>query len=445
MRFIRSVGSRRIVGSFLRIRFVEIGLVLATLVGCSSTFSDSDSDGVSDRLEGRLGTDPNDQDTDGDGLFDGAELEGFTSPLHPDSDGDGRLDGEDPVTDSPSRVTTPISSGNDVEPNNSVDDAVALSAAGNARLTLLGRIDQFSDVDLFHIGELRAGDSVTVDLLRDEGTLVPAVALFDAEEVLVDLAWPVGRTAEGGLPGLLSTVIHHASHTYLLAITRRPDEGGLGGYQLDVLVERAGPKVAPRPQTVYLDFDGGRPEVPLLGVRNVEAFDAGRISALYAGKTETIKQAIVETVRENFAGFQVFVVTSDESTVIDRRSVSTLLIGSYNRDAFGVSEGVDSYNTDPCDDGMVFAESFVPGVFGFVPRAELIGVAIGNVASHEIGHLLGLRHVGDPTALMDERSPAVSLLRGQEFKKARLAPSVFPLGWQDDRRLLAEAVGRQPD
>ncbi len=57
---------------------------------------DSDLDGLSDRQEDALGTDPRLADTDLDGLFDQEEVNVYeTDPLDNDTDGDGFLDGEE--------------------------------------------------------------------------------------------------------------------------------------------------------------------------------------------------------------------------------------------------------------------------------------------------------------------------------------------------------------
>ncbi len=61
---------------------------------------DKDNDGLVNRLEFDIRTDPQKQDTDGDGLFDGEETtagkDGFlTDPLNPDTDEDGIQDGKD--------------------------------------------------------------------------------------------------------------------------------------------------------------------------------------------------------------------------------------------------------------------------------------------------------------------------------------------------------------
>lgn len=55
---------------------------------------DSDGDGLTDKEEIALGTDPNKIDTDGDLLSDWEEVKIYkTDPLNPDTDGDGYLDG----------------------------------------------------------------------------------------------------------------------------------------------------------------------------------------------------------------------------------------------------------------------------------------------------------------------------------------------------------------
>lgn len=68
--------------------------------GSTGKCLDRDGDGLEDREETGLGTDPNDPDTDDDGLLDGVEVDmamrsGCPNPLVPDSDGDGLSDGEE--------------------------------------------------------------------------------------------------------------------------------------------------------------------------------------------------------------------------------------------------------------------------------------------------------------------------------------------------------------
>ncbi|MGE5842454.1 MAG: hypothetical protein ACM335_09265, partial [Deltaproteobacteria bacterium] len=70
-----------------------------TAVGESGS-ADPDQDGLTNKEEKQLGTDPKKADSDGDGLNDGAEINRYkTDPLKADSDGDGLKDGEEVNTE----------------------------------------------------------------------------------------------------------------------------------------------------------------------------------------------------------------------------------------------------------------------------------------------------------------------------------------------------------
>jgi len=137
-------------------------------------------------------------------------------------------------------------------------------------------------------------------------------------------------------------------------------------------------------------------------------------------------------------------VTSDDPPVAEGTMVSTIYFGGFDRSAFGIAEDVDLYNPDRCDDAIIFVETFTPSVFTGVPSASEVGTAIGNVACHEAGHLLGLNHTDDNMDLMDDQSPADAFLEDQEFKRAPLSDDILPLGWQDGVLLLNETVGPKP-
>ena len=64
--------------------------------GVSDANADNDKDGLTNKREIELKTDPNSDDTDGDTLKDGDELSKYnTDPLKPDTDGDGINDGDE--------------------------------------------------------------------------------------------------------------------------------------------------------------------------------------------------------------------------------------------------------------------------------------------------------------------------------------------------------------
>jgi len=67
-------------------------VALIALVACGK---DSDGDGLTDKDEADLGTDPNAADSDNDGVSDSDEVHMGADPLNPDSDGDGYTDGDE--------------------------------------------------------------------------------------------------------------------------------------------------------------------------------------------------------------------------------------------------------------------------------------------------------------------------------------------------------------
>ncbi|CAB4879053.1 unannotated protein [freshwater metagenome] len=72
---------------------VALGLIAAIPAVASAAPRDSDHDGLSNRAERRLGTNPRKADTDSDGLKDGREVRLRTNPRRADSDRDGLSDG----------------------------------------------------------------------------------------------------------------------------------------------------------------------------------------------------------------------------------------------------------------------------------------------------------------------------------------------------------------
>lgn len=70
--------------------------LLGLTIAGESGDADPDHDGLSNREEKQLGTNPKVADTDGDGLSDGDEVNKYhTNPLKADSDGDGLSDGDE--------------------------------------------------------------------------------------------------------------------------------------------------------------------------------------------------------------------------------------------------------------------------------------------------------------------------------------------------------------
>ena len=208
-----------------------------------------------------------------------------------------------------------------------------------------------------------------------------------------------------------------------------------GDYTLHINITYAGDVITPQRQVILLNFEGGHIVDPVFGNLTVGAFDADAIDDTYIGQTDSLKESIRQTFVSNFAAFDVQILTSDDELPVGV-DYSEVIFGGYNQIAFGIAEGVDSYNQEPGDNAIIFTEAFDPSVFTWTPTTDQLGVAIGNVGSHEMGHLLGLNHVDDEAALMDAVSPADVLVDDQEFMRASLTAAIFPIGWQDSVELL---------
>jgi len=89
---------------------------------------DIDDDGLPDRKERGLGTDPCRQDSDGDGIRDADELTLGYDPLSPDSDGDGTNDLADPFPLDPSRGACGVDFNDDEEVLMLVYGTIAVTA-----------------------------------------------------------------------------------------------------------------------------------------------------------------------------------------------------------------------------------------------------------------------------------------------------------------------------
>lgn len=330
------------------------------------------------------------------------------------------------------------------EPNDGFDQAVIGVPAVSGLIRLKGTISTSGDLDVFHIGQISAGDRVLVDAAAT-ASLDVSIAVFDAEGRLVS---DNDDRSDLNLDALIDFVARHDGDAYFLVVTRsafaQPNRR-TGAYTADVEIHRDNSVPSPVPQVLFLQFDGGTVDSPQFGTIDVPSFDAGAIHRVYNGKTEEMKQAIIDVVRQNYEPFNITVETSDDFTPDPECDYSTVFFGGFNQEAFGIAQSVDLYNADFCDDAIIFTESFTTNLFSSTPTAEEMGIAIGNVASHEAGHLLGLNHVDDDLDLMDDRSAADVFLIDQEFKESILSSDIMPIGTQDGVLLLDEIVGPATD
>jgi len=332
------------------------------------------------------------------------------------------------------------------EPNDSFAEPVdvILDDAGMGHLT--GTIASLEDVDIYALGSLRAGDRVIIDVGTPDSRLDPMLAVFDESGTLAfendDRNYDLGQ-----YDSFLNELIRRDSSVYFLAIARAPlgsRDMGTGAYEVLITVVRGGEAPAPVGQIVVLDFDGGTVQIPYDDTYDIDPFDAADISPQYAGMTDEVRDQIADTVRENYEGLALDVRVVPPDSVPAGCEYSTLYFGGRSGDSFGIAQGIDSYNQDHCDDAVIFTEMFTPRRFGRTLTATELGIAIGNVASHELGHLFGLNHVANVYDLMDTTGEPNTFYLDQEFTNSALDDSIFPIGTQDGFLWLLETLGARP-
>ncbi len=355
-----------------------------------------------------------------------------------------------PVPDEPSdfvdgntddSVTSPLGKTTG-EPNDSFDFPIVAVFDSSGLAKLKGTVESQNDLDVYLLGDLEAGDRVIIDAFAaGSATLDASIALFDDARKLVS---ENDDRTESNLDSRIDVIIRHGGDPYYLVVTRSAFASSRkksGAYTVDVQIIKGNTVPPPVGQILLLDFDGGPVDSPVLGRMTLPPFDARDIDPIYAGQTDVIKGTIREVMEQNYERFDVTILTTDDPLPGAGEKFTTIFFGGFNDAAFGIAENVDLYNADRCDDAIIFTESFTPTVFSFDPTAAEMGLAIGNVAAHEAGHVLGLNHVDDDLDLMDDRSAADAFLFDQEFKNSPLSSDIMPIGTQDSEMLLEEIVG----
>jgi len=330
------------------------------------------------------------------------------------------------------------------EPNDLFSQAVVAVFDSSDKAELQGSVSVAGDLDIYQLGVLTAGDRVVIDTATAGSDLDISIAVFDDQERLVYASDDRGGPPDRFLDSFADWIVRHSGSSYYLVLTHSAFAASgtfTGTYTVDVFVFRGLGVPTPTPQILVLDFDGASVDSPTLGQITVPSFDASAISPIYQNDTQTIKETIRAVFEQNFERFNVTIITTDDTGLPSESDASRIYFGGFDAQAFGIAENVDVYNADLCDDAIIFTESFSTRVFSFAPTAEEMGTAIGNVACHEAGHLLGLNHVDDDRALMDDQSAADAFLDDQEFMEAPLSGDIMRIGTQDAALLLVETVG----
>lgn len=313
----------------------------------------------------------------------------------------------------------------------SVAAPASVSGSGDATgRSISGTVRSRGDYRLFEFGATAAGTSWNIDAAFGTGAFT--VVLFDGDMNLLERASAINAQP-------LRHIMRRASERIYVGVT--PAAGGVGGdFLLGVTYDSQQNASAPKGQVVWVNF-GGAEGVRVHGRAGISfgAFNAAAIGPEFAGETAAIKRMIVEAIRADYAGFDVSLVSSDESPEPGEEH-SVLHFGGSDSRLLGLADNVDRYNADASQTAMIYVESFST-FSGLGMYVEEIALMLGNTGSHEIGHLLGLYHTRNANDVMDTTGSAWDLTENQSFLRVELESSVFPAGMENSPMILADTVG----
>ena len=311
----------------------------------------------------------------------------------------------------------------------------ASANADQQRFALSGALSATGEYQLFELRNASAGEDWRVQLDSANANACFLVVLFnDRQELLY-------RQALSAYAPFYH-VLRQDTARLTVGVTPLTARSG-GSFQ--ITAERTGVLgvPAPRSQIVYLNFGPGH-GVTVHGRTGIDfaAFDSGTLGNAYAGATATFRSAIVRILRADYANYNVVVTSSDEGPPPGDPH-ETLNFGGNDDRLLGLADNVDQYNVDPAQTAVIYTEAFADYAVMALTVDEMRQM-IGNTASHELGHLLGLYHTAAPADVMDTTGSAWDLTENQSFTTAKLEPSVFPCGFENSPERLAQTVGYNP-
>jgi len=328
--------------------------------------------------------------------------------------------------------------GADDDPSDSGDQPLTSDTpppAADASLTFSGDVAGSGNYRLFELGGGTPGDRWTVTATAPMSSAFVVVLLDEDENLLMRMFFSYNAP--------LRHVLRETTGQVYLGIM--PPSGGDGGdFRLKAALQTSQSVPAPAAQVVWVNFGAGNNvRIHRRDPVSFAPFDGSMIGELYAGHTQEMKDVILQEMRADYASYNVVIMSSDDGAP-PTDAYSTIHLGGGESGLLGLADGIDNYNQNLTQEAIVYVENFAP-YWTMQLEPDEMAVMIANVASHELGHLLGLYHTQDPDDIMDTTGSAWDLAENQSFIRGLLEPSVFATGWEDSPRLLAQTLGTKPD
>jgi hypothetical protein len=323
------------------------------------------------------------------------------------------------------------------EPNDEFEDANGVGTS--THLELYGTMaagDWVEDRDVFDLGPVSAGDRIQADIAASVFSDIQ-LALFDEDGHLLQIVIP---SSPSNGPGSIDIVARESTSALYAVIATRSSSSVERNYTVQVTIDEGHGLPPYQPQIVVLNFEGAEDvQVGLREPVDIPAFDAYNLGPSFGDETNTIVDLVLSYVKEDYNGLTVAFYLSDDPH-LPAGDHSTVYFGTYDDRLLGLAENIDPYNRDRSQVAVIYTDTFA--LFNVLsPTTDEMAQVLANVTSHEVGHLLGLRHTENVRSIMDITASARQMLLDQWFMTASLHPTVMSIGAQDGPALLAQAIG----
>jgi hypothetical protein len=378
-----------------------------------------------------------------------------------------------PITCEKSRDALLLLAGvTETESNDTVGTAQILAfGSGNGQsvdVDVNGSLSSGTDVDFFRFVASK-GDIIGIACIG-QGLMDSVVAIMDSagteffendDGVDTQSLYPVASPWPGVTPNSFDsalTFVIPSDGDYVIKVSPW-SELSIGAYTLKLCNRRAllEAQESPGKQTIFIDFDGASIDRAIFGgpsiMRTLSPLSSFLVDwGLTAADQNAVIDAILATIEENFDSMRLaslnndlrtggplgsfditFLNSRDDPEPFGASNVSRVIVGGTMNEllmqTIGIAQSIDPGNYDTKETAVVLLDLLsqpLPPIFPgnslnelqLAPGKsiiDLIGVAVGNIVSHEIGHYLGNFHTTNQNEvpnIMDEGGQFIGFFSG---------------------------------